>query len=113
MNYSFDIIGVSPILSFFNYQQQVEQSPQRSRTYVGSYKCTLDGFIQSTETTLRKPDWDWDQVVESMVQFWLQHENDIQHWQETLESVHSESLVVGRIANFNAVRTELESLFDD
>ena len=30
MNYTFDILGVTPIFTFFNYQQQVESDRHRS-----------------------------------------------------------------------------------
>jgi hypothetical protein len=112
MSYSFDIIGISPVLNFFNYQQKIEQHPSPSKTYVGSYRCTLDAFIQSTELTPRKPDWDWDDVVGSIVQFWLSHEEAVQHWQDTLADAEDDSLIVARIANFESLRTELESLLD-
>jgi hypothetical protein len=55
MSYCFDIIGVTPVLDFFYYQQNLEQNPKRSKAYLGSYQCTLDGFIQATEMIPKKP----------------------------------------------------------
>ena len=63
MSYSFDIVGISPVLQFFDHQQRVEKTPNRSRAYLGSYCCTLDAFIEATQIVHRKPDWDWDAIV--------------------------------------------------
>lgn len=112
MAYSFDIIGVSPVLNFFTYQQQVERNPHRARAYLGSYVCTLDGFIESTELVAEKPDWDWDDVVSSIVNFWLGHGDSIRHWQKELAQATDQSLIVARVANFEVLRDELEGLFD-
>lgn len=112
MNYSFDIIGVAPVLQFFNYQQQVEKTPQRSKAYLGSYCCTLDGFIASTQMVHQKPDWNWDEVVRSMVDFWLNHGESIHHWKTKLAMAGQDTLIVARVANVRSLRSELESLFD-
>lgn len=110
MSYSFDIVGVTPVLDFFYYQQQVEQNPKRSKAYLGSYQCTLDSFIKSTEMIPEKPDWNWDQVVESIVDFWLHQEETIQTWKQTLENSHHENLIIARIANVQWLRQEFQSL---
>jgi hypothetical protein len=113
MSYSFDIIGVAPVLQFFDQQQRVEPHLHRSKTYVGSYCCTLDAFIEATEGVHLRPDWDWDAIVNSMVAFWLSQENNIRHWQHQLETADGEhNLVVGRVVNYNSLRNEFESLFD-
>jgi hypothetical protein len=111
MSYTFDIIDIVPVLSFFDYQQQTEQNPNRSKAYLGSYQCTLDAFIQATKMVQKKPDWDWDRVVESMVNFWLKNEHNIRYWQDKLESTDRENLIIGRVVNFDRLRTELEYLF--
>ncbi|HIK37975.1 MAG: hypothetical protein NZ901_07945 [Geminocystis sp.] len=110
MSYCFDIVGISPILDFFYYQQQVEQNPHRSRAYLGSYECTLDSFIQSTEMIIQKPDWDWDEVIESIVQFWLQRQEEVEHWRRAFSQCKEGNLLVGRIANMDFLRKELVSL---
>lgn len=113
MSYSFDIIGISPVLQFFDHQQREEKNPNRSKAYLGSYCCTLDGFIEATQVVHRKPDWDWNAIVNSMVAFWLSRENDIRHWQQELEKADGDNnLVVGRIVNYKSLRNEFESLFD-
>lgn len=110
MSYSFDIVGVTPILDFFYYQQQVEQNPHRAKAYLGSYQCTLDSFIKSTEMISQKPDWNWDQVIESIVDFWLHQEETIQTWKQTLENSHQENLIIARVANVKWLRQEFQSL---
>lgn len=112
MSYSFDIIGIAPVLQFFDHQQREEDNPNRSKAYLGSYCCTLDAFIEATQVVHRKPDWDWDAIVSSMVAFWLSQENDIRHWRHRLEIADGQdNLVVGRVVNYNSLRGELESLF--
>ena len=110
MSYSFDIIGVTPVLKFFYYQQDVEQNPKRSKAYVGSYECTLDAFIKSTEMIPQKPNWNWDKVVDSIVEFWLNHADGIEKWKHELETVGNDNLIVARVANVNWLRHEFEEL---
>jgi hypothetical protein len=114
MSYSFDIIGVSPVIQFFDHQQREEQHPDRSKAYLGSYCCTLDAFIEATEAIHRKPDWDWDAIVSTIVEFWLSQESDVRRWKRELESAAGESnLLVGRVVNYNRLRSEFEALFTD
>ncbi|MBL1211045.1 hypothetical protein [Geminocystis sp. GBBB08] len=110
MSYSFDIVGVTPILDFFYYQQKLEQNPNRSKTYLGSYQCTLDSFIKSTEMIPLKPDWNWDQVIESIVDFWIHHEETIQRWKLTFDNSSQQNLIVARVANVKWLRQEFQSL---
>lgn len=113
MSYTFDIIGVTPVLNFFTYQQQLEHSPQRSKAYLGSYHCTLDALIESTAMVPQKPDWDWDKVVDTIVNFWLNHEDTVQLWKHELQESQSNSVIVARVANMSTLRSELESLLKD
>lgn len=111
MNYTFEIVGVAPIWNFFTHQQRVELDPNRSRAYLGSYQCTLDSFIAATDTIHQKPDWDWDAVVNEMVAFWVNHGDDVSHWRYELTKATDDSLIVARVANFQALRQELETTF--
>ena len=115
MSYHFDIVGVSPVLDFFYYQQKVEQDPNRSKAYLGSYECTLDSFIQSTDMIPEKPNWNWDKVIDTIVDFWLTQEQEIQKWRKTFAVLvpQPEMLIVGRIANVKLLREEFRSLFND
>jgi hypothetical protein len=111
MSYTFDIIDILPVLSFFDYQQQTEQHSNSSKAYLGSYECTLDAFIQATTMVEKKNDWDWDRVVESMVNFWLKNEHNIRYWKDKLETTGEENLIIARVVDFDRLRTELEYLF--
>lgn len=111
MSYTFDIIGVSPVLHFFYHQQRVEQNPSRSQAYLGSYQCTLDAFLESIKIIPQRPKWDWDKAIKAIVDFWIEREDSIRYWQSELKSAGQENLVVGRVANFDRLRLELETLF--
>jgi hypothetical protein len=110
MSYSFDVLGITPIFTFFNYQQEVEQNPRRNTAYLGSYHCSLEGFIQATELIHQKPDWDWDDVVKRIIDFWLGHEENIQQWKRELTTIGQESLIVARVANIDGLRKDFEVL---
>ncbi|NCO73654.1 MAG: hypothetical protein GW795_12505 [Cyanobacteria bacterium] len=110
MSYSFDIVGVTPILDFFYYQQQVEKNPNRSKAYLGSYQCSLDGFIKSIQVIPEKPQWNWDEVIESIIDFWLHQEETIETWKQTLENSHPQNLIIARVANVKWLRQEFQSL---
>jgi hypothetical protein len=114
MSYSFDIIGIAPVLQFFNHQQRVETTRDRSQAYLGSYCCTLDAFIAATEAVHRRPDWDWDAIVSTIVAFWLSQETDIRHWKQQFAAVQgSQNLIVARVVNYDSLRHEFETLFAD
>lgn len=110
MSYDFNIIGVSPLLDFFYYQQQQEQNPQRSKAYFGSYKCTLDSFIESTQMIPKKPDWNWEQVTETIIDFWLHQEETIAQWKQIFDNSSQENLIIARVANVKWLRQEFQSL---
>lgn len=111
-SYSFDIIGITPVLTFLDYQHSVEHHRQRSKAYLGSHRCSLDAFIRSAETIPQKPEWDWDEVMAAMVNFWLRHEDSIQQWKRELDAVGRDKLLVARVANLSLLRAELESLLE-
>ncbi len=112
MSYNFEIVGITPILTFFNYQQELETNPKRSKAYLGSYHCTLDAFIESTKMIPKKPEWNWDEVIETMIDFWLKHEDTVKQWKSELNNMQEDNLIVARVTNFSALRTELEQLID-
>lgn len=112
MTYQFEILGITPTLTFFNYQQMLENNPQRSKAYVGSYHCTLDAFIQSTDLIPEKPNWNWDDVINAMIKFWLKHSHHIAQIKMQLATMEnsSENIIVARIANLESLRQEFELL---
>jgi hypothetical protein len=113
MSYSFEIIGIAPVLQFFNQQQQLATQAQLSQAYLGSYCCTLDGFINAAEQVNPKPDWDWDAIVAKMVEFWLSREVDVRHWRAQFSLAEGGGhLIVARVVNYASLRREFEQLFE-
>lgn len=112
MSYFFDIIGTTSVLNFFNYQQKIEQNKQRGSAYLGSYKCSLDSFIESVDNIPKKLDWDWDDVVGSIVDFWLKNEDKVLYWQNNFNSTDLEMVIVARVGEIETLRCEFESLLD-
>jgi plasmid maintenance system antidote protein VapI len=110
MKYAFDIVGISPVLSFFNYQRETANRDPGAE-YFGAYRCTLDAMLESVEPLPPKRGWDLDQVVDTVIQFWLNHAEQVQLWKSRLEDAGSENLLVARIGDMNSLRREFESLF--
>jgi hypothetical protein len=110
MNYSFNIVGVSPILHFFNHQYSNQEKPQQTGVeYIGTYKCTLDSLLESLEEVQTKCGWNQDEVVDSVVRFWVNNPESVLYWRERLSDAGRDSLLVGRVADMNGLRSELES----
>ena len=112
MNYFFDIIGTASVLTFFNYQQQIEQNKNRGSAYLGSYQCSLDSFIESVDNIPKNPDWDWDDVVGSIVNFWLKNEDQVRYWLNNFNPSDLDTVIVARVGEIEALRCEFESLLD-
>jgi len=113
MNYSFNIIGVSPLLSFIRHQFDAQQSHDYAGAeYIGAYRCTLDAFLESIDTVPQKRGWDLDKAVDTVISFWLNHGSQVKRWQERLEDAGTESVVVGRLATTRSLRSEFESLLN-
>ncbi|MDB9512406.1 hypothetical protein PN499_14540 [Kamptonema animale CS-326] len=111
MNYTFEILGVSPILSFFNQQQKIlAESPSTGVEYLANRKCTLDAFVQSVETVSPTRGWDGDRVVEAVISFWMENSESIHYWKCRLQDAGSENLLVARVADIKSLQATFESL---
>lgn len=111
MPYTFELIGVSPVLFFFNYQQQHTQKNNQIIEYLGSDKCTLDSFIQSLEAVPpSKWDWELDQVRDTIISFWVTNADSVQYWQTRLKDAGKNTLVIARVSELKALRSEFEFL---
>jgi hypothetical protein len=111
MNYSFDIVGVSPFLYFFSHQQQSQQKPQTpGLEYVASHKCTLDALIESVEPVPAKWDWDMDKVVDTVIHFWMNNSESISYWKSRLNDAGRDNLLVVRVADIKALQADFDSL---
>ncbi len=111
MKYTFDIVGISPVLNFFNHQQQSMNQPQHQGVeYLSTHTCTLDAFIKSVEIVPAKWNCNLDQVVDTVVQFWLNNSESISYWKLRLNDAGQDNLLVARIADIKALKAEFESL---
>ena len=111
MSYTFEILGVSPVLHFFNHQQERQQKqPHPAVEYIASYQCTLDAIIHSVETVAPKRDLKLDQAIETIIDFWVNNSDIIDHWKDRLVDAGHESLLVSRLADFQSLKVEFETL---
>lgn len=111
MKYAFDLVGVSPVLYFFNQQQQTPKST--GVEYLATYKCTLDAFLESVETITPKPGWSLDQVVDTVVKFWVNNSDSIRYWKTRLDDAGKDNLLVARVADIKSLKAEFESLLGE
>ncbi|MBE9035583.1 hypothetical protein [aff. Roholtiella sp. LEGE 12411] len=113
MKYTFDIVGVSQVLYFFNHQQQSwQKSPQQGVEYLGTHTCTLDAFLESVESVPAKWGWNFDQVIDTVIQFWLNNSESVNYWKTRLSDAGRDNLLVARVADITALQAEFESLLD-
>lgn len=111
MEYTFDLLGVSPILHFFNHQQQKQQQQLGTGAeYVASNRCTLDAFLESVEQVPQKRGWDLDRVVDTVIRYWMKNAETIGHWKRRLDDAGDENLLVARVADVKSLKAEFESL---
>jgi plasmid maintenance system antidote protein VapI len=110
--YTFELLGVSPVLDFFNHQQKLSRRSYRSGVeYLGVYQCTLDAFIQSIETVPPERGWRLDRAVDTVVNFWLGNVEAVRHWKQRLEDAGEQNLVVARLGDVRSLQAEFEQLF--
>jgi hypothetical protein len=111
MSYTFEILGVSSVLQFFNYQQEVlPQRPQTGVEYIGSYRCTLDALLESVETVSPDSGWDLDEAVDTIIDFWMHNFESVRHWKKRLEDAGNQNLLVTRLADVRSLQSEFEWL---
>ncbi|MEG3843085.1 hypothetical protein [Microcoleus sp. herbarium14] len=114
MTYTFEILGVSPTLTFFNQQQELLQQQQPSGVeYLANRKCTLDGFVASVETVSPGRGWDVDRVVDTVISFWMNNSDTIQYWKHRLQDAGSENLLVARVGDIKSLQAAFESLLGE
>ncbi|QSJ18919.1 hypothetical protein JYQ62_09280 [Nostoc sp. UHCC 0702] len=111
MKYTFDIIGVSPVWQFFTNQQESLQKPQNQGVeYLGTQKCTLDALIETVEPVPAKWNWNTEQVIDTVVQFWMNNAETIRYWKARLSDAGNDNILVARVADITALQAEFESL---
>lgn len=113
MSYIFDILGVSPLLDFFTQQQTIQKKTANlDLEYLGSYTCTLDSFLESVETVSGQKTWEIDEVVDTVINFWMHNEEKVSYWTERLEDAGSQNLLVARVGDIQGLRVTFESLIN-
>lgn len=114
MKYTFEILGISPILDFFNHQQKIkEKTTSAGVAYLGTHQCTLDAFLESVETVPAQYGWERDRVVATVIRFWMNHAERIRYWKARLNDADRENLLVSRVAELTSLKAEFESLLDN
>ncbi len=114
MKYTFDIVGVSPILHFFNHQQQSEEKSQSQGVeYLGTHQCTLDAFLETVESVPSKWGWNRDEVVDTVVHYWMNNSESINYWKSRLTDAGKDNLIVTRLADIKALKSEFNSLLGE
>ncbi|MDJ0675240.1 MAG: hypothetical protein QNJ36_07670 [Calothrix sp. MO_167.B42] len=114
MKYTFNIVGVSPILTFFDRQQAITQKDRNQGIeYIASNTCTLDALIASVEAVPPKLDWNLDRVIDTVIQFWLNNSDSVTYWKSRLQDAGRDNLIIGRLADMQSLRYEFESLLED
>ncbi|MDJ0557455.1 MAG: hypothetical protein QNJ68_24005 [Microcoleaceae cyanobacterium MO_207.B10] len=110
MKYSFELLGISPILSFFNQQQKLQEQQNTTVEYLGNRKCTLDVFVDSVENVSAYRGWNVDKVVETVINFWMKNSDSIQYWNSRLKNTGEEYLLIARVGDINSLRNYFELL---
>jgi hypothetical protein len=112
MAYTFELLGVSPVLDFFSHQQELSHQPSSGGVeYLSSYHCTLDAWIESVQGVPPERGWDLDRAVDTVVDFWLNNVEAVSHWKRRLEDAGDHNLVIARLADFRSLQAEFERLF--
>jgi hypothetical protein len=110
MKFTFDIVGVSPVLHFFSHQQQNSYLPKHGVEYISTYICTLDAVIESVEPIPEKWGWDTDEVIGTVIKFWINNGESVDYWKSRLTDAGNDNLLVARVADINALQGEFEAL---
>lgn len=110
MEYSFELVGISPVLSFFKHQQALQKRQHAGAEYLGTYRCTLDALIASVEEMPPRNGWNLDRVVDTVINFWLNNSEKIAHWKRCLDDAGADNLLIARVADLDSLKTEFESL---
>jgi hypothetical protein len=113
MSYTFDIVGISPVLHFFEHQQAtINKSSIEGVEYFGTQIFTLDAVIACIEPVPVKWGWNQDEVVKTAIEFWLKNSESIGYWKLRLDDAGRDNLLVARIADIRALQAEFELLLN-
>lgn len=111
MTYSFQILGISPVIQLFQSQQHVIQS-RPDLEYVGVHQCRLDAFVNSVERVALDKGWEKMPVVNTVIEFWVQNPQKIQYWGQRLQVAGQENLLLARVGKLEALKSRFDHLFN-
>ncbi len=112
MNYTFELLGISPVIYLFRQQQlTMQEELDGELEYLGVRKCTLDTFVASVEKISVQKHWHPQLVINAVVDFWVNNPQAIQYWSNRLEDAGLENLLLARVGRLEALRNTFESLF--
>jgi hypothetical protein len=111
MTYTFNIVGVTPGRDFLGAKSAILQQPQVIGVqYIPSYHCTLEALMESVDTIAWQNNWNRFEVLDAVVEFWMQNVDVVRHWKRKLYWADQDTLLISRIAELKALRTEFELL---
>ncbi len=113
MPYSFELLGISPVLHFFNQQQKLKAENNLNVEYLGNRKCSLDVFLKSVETVSAHRSWRADKVVETVINFWMNNADSVQYWNSRLKDAGEDNLLVARVGDIKSLRQSFELLLNN
>lgn len=110
MSYTFEILGVLPILQLFMFNQQASRrsGSERGVEYISARQCTLDAFLDPIEEVTQNPSWDLDQIVQAAINFWVNHPESVQLWKDRLDRSSGDTVLVARVGSLRALQQEFE-----
>ncbi|GAB4339993.1 MAG: hypothetical protein Fur0042_00310 [Cyanophyceae cyanobacterium] len=111
MDYTFEILGVSPLLYLFDLQSsQPKGANDLAVEYVGARHCTLDAALRAVEPIAPKRGWDWERLRRTAVEAWMQKADSISYWKQRLEDAGRDDVLLVRVAESRDLRLVLEGL---
>ena len=112
MSYTFELLGITPILDFFNHQQTLISDPYSLRAeYLGVHQCKLDRILKELQSVPTERNWDLDTVSQVVVDYWIGRAKTIRYWSDRLEDAGSSCLLIARISDVHSLRHEFERTF--
>lgn len=108
MSYWFDLVGISPVVDFFHHQ--VNRPANQGPAYLGVKTCKLDAFLTSLEPIPATRGWNLDEVVDTVVAYWVANESAIRYWRDRLIDSGEQNVLVARVADAKALQLQFESL---
>lgn len=107
MTYVFNLIGVTSPLELF---QQQQSQAQVGPAYLAAPEARLDYFLAPLPEMSPQRGWHLDQVVDTVISYWMQNAELIGHWRDRLGDAGRDALLVARVGNVEDWRSGLESL---